>query len=572
MSKQNLMAYARGDKPVDLAIKNAQVVNVFTGKIMETTVGIHEGIIVGFGAYQARSIVDAKGAYMVPGFIDGHVHIESSMLLPGEFAKVIVPKGTTSIIADPHEIANVTGVKGIEYLLKLSEAIPLNVYMMAPSCVPATPFEHAGGVVNKDDIAKLKTLPGILGLGEVMDYPSVINGEREIFAKLEVMNDRMIDGHAPDITGMALNAYCTAGVKTDHECTTQKSMNARLDRGMFVHLREGSQTRNVRDLLPGVTKENSHNLLFCTDDKHPEDILREGHINYNVNLATAYGIDPIRAIQMATINTARAYKLDNIGAIAPGYKADFFLSDSIESITPYVVYKDGRKVAEDEKALFEVQSYKDSSLCDTVHIDVDKLDFTLPLTSKHVYAIGIVKNNITTTKETVTVDIEDGHYVHNARKDLLKIAVIERHHRTNQIGVALLKGFGLSHGAIAMSIAHDSHNIIVVGDSDQAMRTAVIELEAMHGGIVVVKDDEVHHALALEVAGIISMQPYDVVAESLKTMTETVRGMGVSKAIDDPFITLAFLALPVIPALKITDQGLFDVEQFSLIDLEVDKS
>ncbi|MFW6319669.1 MAG: adenine deaminase, partial [Bacillota bacterium] len=512
MNKQSLMAYARGDKAVDIVVKNAQVVNVFTGKLMPTSVAIHQGIFVGFGDYQAKTVIDAQGAYMVPGFIDGHVHIESSMLLPGEFAKVIVPKGTTSIIADPHEIANVSGVKGIEYLLELSKNIPLNVYMMAPSCVPATRFEHAGATVSKDDIAKLKTLPGILGLGEVMDYPSVIAGDSDIFAKLNIMQERMIDGHAPDITGMMLNAYSTAGVKTDHECTNQACMTARLERGMFVHLREGSQTRNVRDLLPGITNENSHRILFCTDDKHPEDIIREGHINYNVNLAIDYGIDAIRAIQMATINTGVAYKLNNVGAIAPGYKADFFFSKSLAKVDPFVVYKDGEKVAEDNSPLFETTVYKEAALCDTIHIDVSQLDFRLPLKSNTVYAIGIVKNNITTTKETVEVDIKDGQYQHNPKTDLLKIAVIERHRNTNQMGIALLKGFGLKNGAIAMSIAHDSHNIIVVGDSDQAMLTAVSKLNDIHGGIVVVKGNTVAHTLALEVAGIISTEPYTVVA------------------------------------------------------------
>jgi adenine deaminase len=566
------MVYARGDKPVDLVINNANVVNVFTGTVMTTSVAIHQGLVVGFGNYQANTVIDAKKAYMVPGFIDGHVHIESSMLLPGEFAKVIVPKGTTSIIADPHEIANVVGKKGIEYLLKLSEDIPLNVYMMAPSCVPATEFEHAGGVISKNDIAELKTRPGVLGLGEVMDYPSVIAGDKAIFDKLDIMAGRMIDGHAPDITGKALNAYITAGVKTDHECTTQHSMEARLERGMFVHLREGSQTRNVRDLLPGITQKNSHRILFCTDDKHPEDILREGHINFNVNLATEYGIDPITAIQMATINTAVAYKLDDIGAIAPGYQADFFFCDTLDKIEPRVVYKAGQKVAEDGQPLFDVSMVKDDTLCDTIHIDRNKLNFDLPLTSDHVYAIGVVKNNITTTKERVHVDIKDGLYYQTEDADLIKIAVIERHHHTNATGVGLLKGFVLKHGAIAMSIAHDSHNIIVVGDSDEAMHKAVNELQAIHGGIVIVKDAAVAHTLALEVGGIISTEPYTVVASTLKTMIETVRSMGVSPLIDDPFITLAFLALPVIPALKITDQGLFDVEQFSIIDLEVNKS
>ncbi len=570
MNNKEFMPYARGDKPVDLLLKNGMLINVFTGVIEQVDVAVHNGVFVGFGDYQAKETIDLKGQYLAPGFIDGHVHIESSMMTPPQFAQVIVPKGTTTIIADPHEIANVSGVDGIEYMIKASQNIPLNVFIMVPSCVPATALENAGATITAKDIEAFKGRKNILGLGEVMDYPAVISGEAQIHEKISVMSNYPIDGHAPDILDKDLNAYITAGVQTDHECTQVESMLERIKRGMYVHLREGSATRNVLPLLKGVTKENHHRLLFCTDDKHPEDIEAEGHINYNVNLAISEGIDPVMAIRMGTLNAAQCYNLSKLGAIGLGYRADFIVFDSLKKIAPSMVYKDGKRVAENNKALFKTTKIYDESVTNTVHVKREAIDFRLPLKSNHVHVIGLIKNNITTAKKTKKVTVEDGFYKHDSSTDLMKLAVIERHKASGFMGLGLVEGYGLKNGAIAMTIAHDSHNIIIIGDNDESMTVALDKIIDLQGGIVVVENTTVVDALQLEIAGIMTTSDVDTVSNKLKTMAEKIESMGLNPAIDDPFITLAFLSLPVIPKLKLTDRGLFDVTAFKHISIEVD--
>ncbi len=570
MDIHKMLPHIKGEKPVDLVIKNAKIVNVFTGEIEADTLAIHEGVFVGFGDYQGKEVLDLKGAYIAPGLIDGHVHIESSMLTPSEFAKIIMPKGTTTIIADPHEIGNVSGVKGIEFILASSHNIPLDVHIMVPSCVPATEFENTGASIGVDDIKKLALKQGVLGLGEVMDYPAVLSGEKTIHQKIRAMQPRPIDGHAPDIIGHDLNAYIASGVQTDHECTQTESMLERIRRGMYVHLREGSATRNESTLLKAVTDKNDHRILFCTDDKHPEDIIREGHINYNVNLAINAGLDPVRAIRMATLNAAQCYKLTDVGAIGVGYKADFIVFKDITAIEPVLVYKEGKKVAEAGKPCFKTTPLYDEAVHNTVHIDVDKLDFTLRLSHEHVRVIGLVKNNITTTSLTRKVNVENGVYAHSPQSDLLKIALIERHKHTGNIGLGLVEGYGIKNGAVAMSIAHDSHNVIVIGDQDESMKLAVKKLTELQGGIVVVENKKIIDFLQLEIAGIMTSQAPDKVSKKLVSMNNFLTKMGLSEAIDDPFITLAFLSLPVIPELKLTDQGLFDVKTFKNVSINVE--
>ena len=562
------MKKARGEQKASLVLKNGRIINVYSGEIEELDIAIEDGKIIGIGTYNGIKEIDLKKMYVAPGLIDGHVHIESSMLTPPQFAKIVLPKGTTTIIADPHEIANVSGVPGIEFMLKSSEHIPLSVYMMIPSCVPATIDENAGAMITAHDIKKLKKHPRVLGLGEVMDYPSVIQGNTMIFEKIKVMNHHMIDGHAPDVIGNDLNAYITAGVMTDHECTMVISMQERIKRGMYVHLREGSATRNTKTLLKGLNKNNIHRVLFCTDDKHPEDIKNEGHINYNVNLAIEHGIDPIDAIRMATINAANCYHLPNIGGIAPGKDADLIIFDSLKKIEPLFVYKKGVLVASHGKALFEASTEVPDAVLNTVHLDLDQLSFSLQLKSNQVKVIGLIQNNITTHLLNRTVNVTNNQFVYDKHADILKLAVIERHHNKKLIGIGLVEGFGFKNGALAMTIAHDSHNLIIVGSSDDDMRLAAEKINEIQGGIVLVRNGKVVHFLKLEVGGIMTNAESIVVSESLKYMKKEIKDMGLDQDIDDPFISLAFLALPVIPTLKLTDRGLFDVNQFKIVPIE----
>lgn len=568
MNDKELMKIARGQEKAALVLKNARIVNVFTKEIEDGDIAIQNGVIVGVGEYHGKEEVDVQGSYVAPGFIDGHVHIESSMVTPPHFANIVLPKGTTTIIADPHEIANVSGKEGIRYMLESSKASLLDVYMMIPSSVPATTYETAGATITADDIAELSGEEGVLGLGEVMNFPDVLNGEANIHKKIRLMQPRPIDGHAPSLKGNDLNAYRTAGVQTDHECSTVEEMLDRVKRGMYVHLREGSVTRNVGTLLKGVTEKNVERLLFCTDDKHPEDIKAEGHINFNINLAVQHGIDPITAISMATLNAANCYGLSRHGAIAPSYYADLVVFDDLENIEPKAVYKRGALVAKDGKPLIDAPIVKGKAVSDTVNIDLDKLDFTLKLKKESVKVIGLVENNITTKSLRETVRVEDGVYRNDPDQDILKLAVVERHKSSGAFGLGLVKGFGIKNGALAMTIAHDSHNLVVLGDTDEAMRLATEKIVEISGGIVLVKDGKVEDFLQLEIGGIMTTQPAPNVAKTLDRMKEKVRSMGLSDSIDDPFIQLAFLSLPVIPDLKLTDQGLFDVNAFRIVPIE----
>ncbi|MCK5762350.1 MAG: adenine deaminase, partial [Candidatus Izimaplasma sp.] len=558
MKTVKLVEIARGDKPADLVLKNCQIINVFTSKIEKGDIAITDGMIVGIGSYEGKEEIDVKNQFVSPGFIDGHVHIESSMLTPPQFAKIIIPKGTTTIIADPHEIANVSGVEGIKYMIFSSIFGPLNVRMMIPSCVPATAFETSGAIISSKDIDKFKNTKGVLGLGEFMNYPGVIFGDEEVHKKLEVMKHFIKDGHAPSISGKQLNAYKLSGIKTDHECTTVEELKEKVARGMYIHLREGSATRNVKVLSKGITKENSRRLLFCTDDKHPEDIRHEGHINYNIRLAVKNGVDPITAIQMATINTAECYCLENIGAIAPGYDADLVIFDSLKEFDVKAVYIKGELVAKDNKALFDPVLYTNGFVTDTINIkDSDKISFDIKLKSNKVKVIKLIENNVTTTKVIREVKVKKGIYQQDKDKDILKLAVVERHHQTGNVGLGFVEGYGLKNGAVAMTISHDSHNLIIIGDNDQDMKIAMKEIERIQGGITLVNNGEVIDSIRLEVAGLMTNTEVKIVEAKLKSMEATARKMGLNKEVDDAFLSLAFMSLPVIPELKLTDKGLF---------------
>lgn len=566
--KKELLLKARGLKKAQFVLKNCKIINVFTNEIEFGDIAIDNGIILGTGFYQGIVEYDVKGLYVAPGFIDGHVHIESSMVTPPEFAKLVIPHGTTTVIADPHEIANVSGKDGILFMLDSSENIPLNVYMMAPSCVPATKEDMGGAIITKEDIESLMKHPRIIGLGEVMDYPAVIEGDSEIHEKIELMKHMNIDGHAPDVTGYDLNAYLLSGIMTDHECTFVDSMIDRVRKGMYVHLREGSATKNTLDLLKGVKHQYLSRLLFCTDDKHPEDIELEGHINFNVNLAIKSGIDPIDAIKIATLNAATCYHLKDVGAIAPGKFADLIIFDNLNQIKPLEVYKKGVLVAKHQKPLFKINIKPPNCVLNTVKIDPNSLNFDLNLKKNKVRVIGLIEHNVTTDQIIKEVKIQDGKFDQTSHPELSKLVVIERHHHTNQTAIGLVLDFGNINGAIAMTIAHDSHNLVIIGNNDKDMKLAAKRIYELQGGIVIVHKGKIINDLQLEVSGIITNQDSSIIMTKLKEMKEDVKKMGLNEKINDPFLLLAFLSLPVIPKLKLTYRGLFDVTTFKLVDIE----
>lgn len=564
------LAYGR-IKP-ELVLKNAKIVNVFSHEIIDGDIAINQGKIVGVGTYTGKEEIDLEGKFVAPGLVDGHVHIESSMVSPTQFAKAIVPRGTTTIIADPHEIANVKGVEGIKYMLEASEGLPLNAYFMLPSCVPSTSFETSGAKLLAEDLAELIGHERVLGLGELMSYPSVISGDEEIVDKIKLAREhgKLIDGHGPEIKDKELNAYVAAGVLTEHECSTVEEMLNRLRLGMYILIRQGSAARNLKELVRGLKRENMRRCLFCTDDKHPEDILLTGHIDNNVRLAIKNGIDPISAIQMATINAAECYKLKNIGAIAPGYNADLIVIDNLKDFDVLQVYKDGKLVGENQEPLFEVKDINNSKVTDTVRIkEVSKDDLRIKIDNDIANVIRLLPHSIVTQKVVRKVEVENGEFKNNKKLDILKLAVIERHNATGNVGLGLVEDFRLKNGAIALTIAHDSHNLIAIGDNDEDMLLAINEVARVGGGIAIASKGIVQKSLRLSIGGIMSDEPMEKVNEKLAEMLNIAyEQLGVNIDID-PFMTLSFLALPVIPEIKVTDMGLFDVSRFNFVDISV---
>ncbi|MBF8983123.1 adenine deaminase [Lutibacter sp. B2] len=560
---------ATGRKQASIVLKNCKIINVFTEEIINADIAIEEDVIVGIGEYEGKEEINMNGKYVAPGLIDAHVHIESSMLTPGEFSRTIVPRGTTTIIADPHEIANVCGLKGIKYILDESEKLPLSVYIMLPFCVPATSFENSGAVLEAKELATLINHPRVLGLGELMDYPAVINGDEKIIDKINLAKDKLIDGHGPEISDKELNGYVVAGTKTEHECSTVEEMIERLRLGMYVQIREGSAARNLETLIKGVTKENSSRCIFCTDDRHPEDILVDGHIDNNIRVAIKNGMSPISAVKMATLNAAQCYGLKKTGAIAPGYKADLIVIDDLKEFNITKVYKEGICVAENGKALFEVEVHQNLSVLNTVHIDpIDLEKLQINVKSDIANIIKILPHSLITEKVVRKIETENGKFKFRNQLDMLKMAVIERHKKTGNIGLALVEDFKLKNAAIASTVAHDSHNIIVIGDNDEDMLIAIDEIAKSGGGITICSNGKVVKTLALPIAGLMSDMPIEKVNTLLKEMIEIAYELGVNKDIA-PFMTLAFLALPVIPKIKLTDMGLFDVEKFDFIELSI---
>lgn len=546
-----------------LVIKNANVVNVFTDEIVRADVAVYEDVIIGVGSYSGENEIDAGGAYLAPGFIDAHVHIESSMVIPSSFMKVIMPHGTTTVIADPHEIANVAGAAGIRAMYKLTDELPLRVLFMLPSCVPATPFEHSGAKLVAEDMEQFMHKSRILGLGEVMDANSVINCSQEMLDKLRLFDKRPIDGHAPMLEGMGLNAYRVAGAFSDHECSTYDEVKAKLATGMNILLRIGSAANNMDGVLRRIAKEKlpTRNMMFCTDDKHIEDIRREGHINANARMAVAAGIDPIDAIKMASYNAARAYGIRGVGAIAPGYKADMVLLEDLKDFkVKQVISRFGRPYTGEEQIPSPILP---PQVFNSVRLpEISKYDLALKC---HVSApvIKMIPHQLVT--ELVYRDVErDENGCFIPGEGMVKLAVIERHHATGSMGVGILEGLGIKHGAVASTVAHDSHNLVVAGDNDEDMLMAIESLRECGGGYSVVSRGVVLARLPLPIAGLMTAAPVNDVLEIQQALLDALYSLG-AKRDSDPLIALSFMALPVIPAVKLTDEGLFDAVNFKFI-------
>ena len=559
---------ARGDRPVDLLFRGGKVVNVFTGELASTSVAVFDGVVVGFGERQANEIVELDGGILSPGFIDGHFHLESSLLIPAEFARAVLPHGTTTVVADPHEIANVAGIAGVQFMLEASEDIGLEVFYMAPSCVPATHLETAGAELSANDIEKLAQHPRVLGLAEVMNFPGVIMGDESMLDKLERFLDKTIDGHSPGLSGAQLDAYLCGGIGSDHECTRLEEAREKLGKGMHIMLREGSQARDLEALAPLVTSQTKQRCMLVSDDCHPEDLLEQGHMNRVLKRAMELSIDPITAIQLASLNPARYFGLRSLGAIAPGYQADMVLLNSLQPLQIGRVYKKGKLVAKDGKCLLAKKPV--AAEVQLISMNLEELkaeDLRLQVQGSEMRAIRAVPNTLITEEEIVTVADRQGQAVSDANRDLLKIVVIERHQGSGRKGFGFVRGLGLRKGALASTVAHDSHNLIVVGVSDSDMVVAANTLRELGGGLVVVSDGQVQAQLPLPVAGLMTAASLEQVVAWKKEVNQAALELGAT--LEHPFMALSFLALPVIPKLKLTDQGLVDVESFTHVPLFV---
>ena len=554
---------AAGRKKAKLVFKNAQVVNVFTKQVEQADVAVEAGVIAGVGQYSGEEEVDCTGLYLCPGFVDAHIHVESTMAVPYEFARAVAMSGTTTVVADPHEIVNVCGAPAVEWLLKASEALPVDIYWMMPSSVPATPFETNGAPFTAQEMAPFAQMgPRVAGLGEVMCYPDVVAGTGEIYGKLALFAHKHIDGHAPGLSGKALAAYAAAGIETEHECTSFAEAKEKLAAGLAILVREGSAAKNLTAIVEGLLKEGlpTDRFLFCTDDKHLDDIAREGHIRWNVHQAVQLGMPVVDAICMASYNAARVYGLKGVGAIAPGYRADIVLLDDWKQVHVHAVYKDGVPVEQKIAAARRVPA--PAALTHTMHFaPVTPQQLALPVQGK-AHVIEMVPYQIVTRHAVEPVPSENGLFRPN--KTYSKLCVIERHGRGGNIAVCPLKGYGITGGAIATSVAHDSHNIIAAGDNDGDIALAVNHLQKTGGGYALAAGGRILGALALPVGGLMSEAPWEQTRDETNAILKQAAKMGIPYHVD-PFISLSFMALPVIPSLRLTDRGLFDVDTFAFV-------
>lgn len=562
------LAVARGDIKADLVLKNVQVINVLSGEIHLENVAIHDGRFIGFGDYQAEATVDGDGLYMAPGFIDGHVHFESSMLTLAEFARVVLSRGATAVVIDPHEIANVLGLDGIRYVLQSIENLPLDVFVMLPSCVPATPLETSGASITHRELNSLIEEVRVVGIGEMMNFPAVINGNEEVHQRIDAAKWKKVDGHAPGMTGKDLNTYIFSKIDSDHESTTAGEALEKLRRGMHILIREGTSERNLEELIRIVSKDNSCHFSFATDDKHPDDLMEEGHIDHSVRKAISLGMDPIMAYQIATVNTATHYNLKNVGAIRPRYWADFMLLSDYKKVIIESVYKKGQPVYQDSK-LIDFPQFNLPTLRSTMNSgEVSLNQLKVLAEGEKIRVIDILPNQIVTEEYITKAHIKDGLVESDTTNDILKIVVIERHKATGNIGKGFVRGFGLKRGAIGSTVAHDSHNIVIVGTNDADIHAAFQHLKKNKGGFVVIDKEQVVAELPLAIAGLLSTKSFEETAADLKNLKKQVKTLGGNHPA--PFMILSFLSLSPIPKLKITDLGLVDVENFKVISMFVE--
>lgn len=570
INKQN--AQARGLEPADYVLKNCRVINVYCGEIVSADIAICDDVIAGVGEYSGVGEIDCKGSFVSPGFIEGHIHIESSMLSPRQFVETVLPHGTTSVVCDPHEIANVTGIDGVKYMLEESQNLPCSVFVMAPSCVPATHLENSGAVLHAADIDKLLQLPKVIGVAEMMNYPGVLFQDGEVLKKLQLAKKLKVpvDGHAPGLSGKDLQAYIGNGILSDHECSIAAEAYEKLLAGMYLFIREGSTAKNLEALLPAVTGKNSHRCLLVTDDCHPDELLNDGHLDRILRKAISLGLDPITAIQMVTINTANYFGLHGRGAIAPGCRADLVLFDDLQNIKVKTVYSGGKQVTGDMFSNLPVQkdlSARYPKVFDSVHVDLEKLSFEIIPKTDRARVISINKDQLITESIELPIPVRDGFAVTDIENDIIKLAVVERHHATGNIGLGFVQGIGLKKGAIASTVGHDSHNITVIGTNDADMEFVVKTIVKQGGGLAVVNEGKVVARLVLDVAGLMSTAEARELAQKFALLLDAGKGQGVE--VEDPFMLMSFLALPVIPHLKMTDLGLVDVDSFCLTDLWV---
>ena len=569
---QERIQAARGNIPAEMVLKKGRVVNVFSGTVEERDVALHGRWVVGLGkGYHGKREIDISGKWVVPGLIDGHLHIESSMLLPSRLAQALIPHGTTAIVSDPHEVANVMGVEGIRFLMEESEAISMDVFFMAPSCVPATHLETSGATVSLSDLERLKQEARILGLAEMMNYPGVLMGDPQVLEKLILFADKVIDGHSPALMGRDLQAYVSAGIGSDHETADPEEALEKLESGMLVMIREGSGAKNLDALLPLVNKQNARRFCFVCDDLHPQDLLNRGHIDYMIRRAIQKGLDPVTAVQLATLNPAEHFGLKQRGAVAPGYQADLVILSDLEAFAIEQVYKEGLPVF-DQGDVRTAPPDRDRAIPRWPFrvAGLTPESFRIRQEGASARVIQVIPGQILTPMGVERVRSRDGWVSTDTERDILKLAVVERHHGSGRIGLGLVKGFGLKAGALASSVAHDSHNVIAVGVEDQDLCGAVNAVCGMSGGMVAAKGDRVLASTPLPVAGLMSLDTVENLARQLDALNAAAGSLGC--AVSEPFMALSFLALPVIPELKLTDMGLVDVRRFAKVPLFADQA